>query len=147
MGLFDKILGKKTERPKVVVFGLDGAPHSLLGRFCEEGITPNLAALKEEGSISAMDTPLPEISSTSWATFFTGRNPGKHGIYGFSDLRPASYKTFYPNLKDVRGDTLWDAAGRADRRSIVLNVPSTDPARPLTGILCCGCVAIGCCCA
>ena len=142
MGLFDKILGKKAERPKVVVVGLDGAPHSLLERFCEEGVMPHLASLREEGTISAMDTPLPEISSTSWATFFTGRNPGKHGIYGFSDLRPASYKLYFPNLKDVRGDTLWDAAGKADRRSIVLNVPSTYPARPLNGILCSGFVAL-----
>ncbi|MGH9830446.1 MAG: alkaline phosphatase family protein, partial [Blastocatellia bacterium] len=37
---------------------------------------------------------------------------------------------------------LWDVAGRAGKRSIVINVPSTYPARPLNGILVSGFVAI-----
>src|SRR5207249_10205939 len=49
---------------------------------------------------------------------------------------------FFPNFGNVRSETLWDVAGRAGKRSIVLNVPNTYPARPLDGLLVSGFVAV-----
>jgi predicted AlkP superfamily phosphohydrolase/phosphomutase len=72
----------------------------------------------------------------------TGVNPGKHGIYGFTDVRPDSYATTFPNFGNVRAPTLWDALGVAGRPSVVLNVPGTYPARDITGVLVSGFVAV-----
>ena len=142
MGILKRILGKKESSKKVAVIGLDGAPFSLLEKLAADGTMPNLQRLLGEGTMKAMDAPLPEVSSVSWATFFTGRNPGRHGIFGFSDLRAGSYKVYFPNLTNVQGDAIWDVVGRAGLRSVVLNVPSTYPARPLQGVLCSGFVAL-----
>ena len=49
---------------------------------------------------------------------------------------------FFPNFGNVHGDTLWDVAGRAGKRCIVLNIPNTYPARPLNGLLVSGFVAV-----
>src|SRR5262249_47554660 len=49
---------------------------------------------------------------------------------------------FFPNFGNVRGDTLWDVAGRAGKRCIVLNIPNTYPARALNGLLVSGFVAV-----
>ena len=133
--------GKEKEK-KVVVLGIDGVPCSLLKRFIEEGLMPNLAELVGKGTLSGMTASIPEVSSTSWSTFMTGVNPGKHGIYGFMELQKGSYNWRFPDSRDVSSSTLWDIAGKNNKKSIVLNVPSTYPAKEINGILTAGFVAL-----
>ncbi len=137
---------KKTKqikpKEKVVVLGIDGVPYSLLKRFIDEGRMPNLAVLADKGTLTDMTASIPEVSSTSWTTFMTGVNPGKHGIYGFMELQKDSYKWKFPNSGDIKSETIWDIAGRSNKKSIVLNVPSTYPAKPLNGIMTAGFVAL-----
>lgn len=133
---------KKDRKRKVAILGIDGVPCSLLRDFISRGIMPNLALLVKEGTLMEMNASIPEVSSTSWTTFMTGVNPGKHSIYGFMELQPNSYDLRFPNSGDIRSDTIWDILGRNNKRSIVLNVPSTYPAKPLNGILTAGFVAL-----
>jgi predicted AlkP superfamily phosphohydrolase/phosphomutase len=126
----------------VAVIGLDGVGLPLVQDLIARGLAPNLAALAARGTMAPMRSSIPTISSVSWSGFMTGRNPGKHGVYGFTDVKPGTLSLFFPNFGNLRGDTLWDIAGRAGKRSIVLNVPNTYPARPLTGLLVSGFVAV-----
>ncbi|MCG2722954.1 MAG: alkaline phosphatase family protein [Thermodesulfovibrionales bacterium] len=130
------------KKKKVVILGIDGVPCSLLRNLVSRGIMPNLASLVHEGALSEMTASIPEVSSTSWTTFMTGVNPGKHNIYGFMDLRKGSYEYRFPNSHDIKSDPIWEIIGRHNKRSIVINVPSTYPARPLNGILTAGFVAL-----
>ncbi len=141
-GFFKKRLAQKDIKEKVIVLGIDGVPFNLLKRFIEDGLMPNLANLAKRGTLTTMTASIPEVSSTSWSTFMTGVNPGKHGIYGFTELQKGTYKWRFPNSSNIRSDTLWDIAGRNNKKSIVLNVPSTYPARQLNGILTAGFVAL-----
>jgi len=127
---------------RAIVIGLDGTPYTLLRRFVDEGIMPNAARLIGCGTLLQMDTSIPDISSVAWTSFMTGANPGRHGIYGFLDLVPGSYKIYFPNSKHIKSNKLWDAVSQAGRRSVVINVPSTYPAQPLNGILVAGFVAV-----
>lgn len=127
---------------KVVVLGLDGVPYTLLKRFAESGVMPNVAALIEKGTLCSMTASIPEVSSTSWSTFMTGVNPGKHGIYGFMELQKGGYSWRFPNFNDLKSKTLWEIAGENGKKSIVLNIPSTYPAKPLNGMLVSGFVAL-----
>lgn len=135
-------LDRQNNKKRVIVLGIDGVPCSLLKRFMDEGIMPNLAGIVKAGTLTDMTASIPEISSTSWTTFMTGVNPGRHGIYGFMELQKDSYKWRFPNSLDIKSDTLWDIAGRHNKKSIVLNLPSTYPARQLNGILAAGFVAL-----
>jgi predicted AlkP superfamily phosphohydrolase/phosphomutase len=127
---------------KVVVLGLDGVPYTLLKRFAEEGVMPHTRDLLASGTLAQMDTALPEISSTAWTSFMTGANPGRHGVYGFMDLDPKTYKLQFTNFNSVKTSTVWDYLSRAGQRSMVLNIPTTYPARDLVGVLISGFVAI-----
>ncbi len=127
---------------KAVVLGLDGVPYTLLRRFIDDGTMPNLASIAKEGTLFQMDSSLPEVSSVAWTSFATGVNPAVHGIYGFMDLRPGTYKMYFPNSKDIKADTIWDVAGRAGKRSVVINLPHTYPAKEIDGVLVAGFVAI-----
>ncbi len=89
-----------------------------------------------------MRSSIPTISSVSWTNFMTGRNPGKHGVYGFTEVKPGTLTMFFPNFGSVRGETLWDVAGRAGKRAIVMNIPNTYPARAMNGLLVSGFVAV-----
>jgi len=124
------------------VIGLDGVGLPLVQDLAARGLMPRLARLASMGTLAPMRSSIPTISSVSWTGFMTGQNPGKHGIYGFTDVKPGTLTTFFPNFGSVRSETLWDVAGRAGKRSIVMNLPNTYPARPLNGLLVSGFVAV-----
>jgi len=128
--------------PRVVVFGLDGVPHSMLTRLMERGIMPNLAALRTGGRYVQMDAPVPEVSSVSWTAFMTGSNPAESGIFGFMDVEPASYRIYFPTSRHIKSPTLWQQLSAAGKRMAILNLPSTYPATPLNGVMVSGFVAL-----
>jgi predicted AlkP superfamily phosphohydrolase/phosphomutase len=133
---------KKNKKQKVAILGIDGTPCSLLRDLMQAGTMPNLSSLAKTGTLSPMSASIPEVSSTSWTTFMTGVNPGKHSIYGFMELKPGTYELYFPNSNSITSPTLWNILTKHGNKSIVLNVPSTYPAQPLNGILTAGFVAI-----
>jgi predicted AlkP superfamily phosphohydrolase/phosphomutase len=134
---------KRTKkRKRCCVVGLDGTPYSLVKRLAADGATPSLAAITSKGSLNRMTVSIPEISSVSWTSFMTGTNPGRHGIFGFVDLKPGGYKIGFPSFRDLRIPTFWDLIGEQRKRCVIINQPSTYPARPVPGVLISGFVAI-----
>ncbi len=127
---------------KVVLFGLDGTPYTLLKQLTQNNVMPRVSEIIREGSFFQMNASIPEISSVSWSNFMTGKNPAKHGIFGFTDLKPSSYSIKFPNFLDIKTDTIWDILERYNKRSIVINLPATYPARQINGVLVSGFVAI-----
>lgn len=142
MALFGKLLSKK--KPRAVLIGLDGVPYTLLQKLIAGGVTPNMGALAAAGPsrFKQMDASLPEISSVSWSSFMTGQNPARHGIYGFMDLKPGTYQLYFPSYPHLKAPALWDDLGRQGKRTVVINLPGTYPARPHEGVLVSGFVAI-----
>jgi predicted AlkP superfamily phosphohydrolase/phosphomutase len=134
------LFSRKSKR--TLVIGLDGVPHSLLTRLAAEGVMPNAARLLLLGHLSKMKVTLPEISAVSWPSFMTGVNPGTHGVFGFVDLKPGSYDVRFPGFRDLKVPTMWDRLGKRGKRSVVINQPSTYPAREIPGVLVSGFVAI-----
>lgn len=126
----------------VCVIGLDGVPHDMLVRLAGDGVMPATAAILRRGHLSRMTVSLPEISAVSWSCFMTGANPGAHGIFGFTDLKPDSYDIRFPSFRDLRVPTFWDRLGAAGKRCVVINQPATYPAREIAGSLISGFVAI-----
>lgn len=142
MGIPGRIRGARAPRTRVFLLGLDGTPHGLMLALFRKGALPNLAEIAGRGGLHRMSTTVPDVSSVAWTTFMTGVNPGRHGIYGFVDLKPDGYRTFFPSAVHNRSPCLWDLIGREARRSVVVNMPSTYPARQLPGVLIAGFVAI-----
>lgn len=143
MGLLDKITGKfKGPRTRLAGIGLDGSPYTLIKSLTEDGTMPNLAGILSNGAFSQMASSIPEISSVAWSSFITATNPGQHGIYGFMDLKPGTYDFYFPNFQHNKSKTIWADFAEKNKSSVILNIPSTYPARPLNGVLTAGFVAI-----
>jgi predicted AlkP superfamily phosphohydrolase/phosphomutase len=128
--------------PKIVIIGLDGVPFTLLRDLKKRDKIPNIDSIFDTGYFGQMAVSIPEISSVSWSSFMTGTQSGEHGIFGFVDLTPGGYKMYFPNFSDLRTRTIFDDLGAIGKRSVVINLPSTYPAREINGVLISGFVAI-----
>ncbi len=96
------------------MLGFDGLDPDLVSQFMDEGKLPNMQKLARQGALQRLETT-PSADASAWASFATGTNPGKHGV--FSDATPQR-----------RGGTaFWTRAGQAGVRSSVLKVPLTFP--------------------
>ena len=82
----------KKKRKRTCVIGLDGVPISLFKRLADEGVLSQTAQCLSGGKLQEMTVSVPEISSVSWSSFMTGKDPGEHGIFGFIDLKPGTYE-------------------------------------------------------
>ena len=124
----------------MVIIRLDGMPFGLMRKFAQDGTMPNFGRLTREGTFRQMASSIPEISSVAWSSVITGRNPGAHGIYGFTDIAPGTYRLTFPNFRSLQVAPFWERAGSG--RSVIINVPMTFPAREMNGVLIAGFVAL-----
>ena len=128
-----KLFSKKMK--KALIIGIDGVPCSLLSTYLNSDVMPNLKKILGQGfTLHPMDASIPDVSSVSWTSFNTGVNPGEHGIYGFTDLKPGSYSLYFPNLKDIKAPTFWEILGKTNQKASPypkrIVVKSTNPADP-----------------
>lgn len=122
-------------KPKFVVFSIDGVPYGLMERMFAEGVMPNLAKLAEQHRFCQMRSIQPCVSSVAWTCFSTGKNPGKHGIYGFIDRAPDSYNLAFPNTTVLTSKTIWEILSDAGKRVFGMNIPVSYPPRAVNGII------------
>lgn len=122
-----------------MIIGLDGVPFDLVQDFTQSGVMPNTASIIANGTFKKMLSSIPEVSSVAWSSIITGRNPAEHGIFGFMDLFPNSYKMRFPDYSDLKASPFWD---QWQGRSVIINVPSTYPVREMNGVHISGFVSI-----
>lgn len=124
---------------RVIIIGLDGVPFPMLKDLARTSIMPNTTRIIQDGFFSPMLSSIPEISSVAWSSIITGTNPGEHGMFGFVDTHPHSYKMRFPNFNDLKSPPFWD---QHQNKSIIINVPSTYPVKDMNGVHISGFVSI-----
>ena len=135
-------------KQKLVILGYDGMDPVLAERWMADGHLPNLAKLAAQGGFSRLGTTYSPESPTSWSSFATGANAGKHNIFDFLVRDPKTYMPDLgivkkvppeflfnyvpikmPEVLSIRGGTsFWGTAGQAGVRSSLLTIPITFPA-------------------
>ncbi|WP_243360133.1 alkaline phosphatase family protein [Fundidesulfovibrio terrae] len=128
-------------RNRLVVLGLDGLPFSLAQSLCQGGKLPNLAHITLSANARAVRAELPELSPVNWASFVTGKNPGGHGVFGFSRIDPATYTLSLTDSSAIQAPTIFERLGEKGLTAKVVNLPGAYPARPMSGMLVAGFVA------
>lgn len=96
-------------REKVVILGFDGVSPSLLEPWAEAGLLPNVRKLMRLGGYRRLGTTNPPESPVAWASFVTGCNPGKHGIFDFLKRNPQTYVPRIAIAQPMRPRFLFDA--------------------------------------
>lgn len=127
---------RKKSKKRVFVLSLDGVPFTLLEKKFKDGKFPNLKRLfTENGSFRQMYSVIPTISSVAWSTFLTGKNPAKHGIFGFVDRTPNPLKIFIPTGRNLKSKTLPEILSEAGKKVVSINVPGTTPPPKVNGVV------------
>jgi predicted AlkP superfamily phosphohydrolase/phosphomutase len=130
---------------RTLVIGLDGASFSLLRPLMECGQMPFLAKLASAGASGLLRSTLPPVTAPAWASFLTGKNPGKHGLFTWQ--RPlasdSSFTREWVSSRDIRGEKFWDIVGKAGYKVGIMNVPMTYPPEEVNGFMITGMLTPG----
>ncbi len=127
--------GVPVERTRVLVIGIDAVTLDLLSPWVEAGKLPNIAKLMSEGTHGKLASTIQPISAPAWASFMTGMNPGKHGLYDFVRRQRDSYGIEVTNGSMVAAPTLFQRISDAGYQVIAINVPYTYPPKPVNGVV------------
>jgi predicted AlkP superfamily phosphohydrolase/phosphomutase len=134
-----------SRRSKVIILGLDGSTWDLFSKLARDGTMPNLGKLLTRGVSSDLVTMIPPVTATSWTSFFTGLNPGKHGVFEFllrrkglseeaiSERNPFGEIPVNSTLRD--GLPIWQLVGEGGLKSVVISVPITYPPEKIEGCM------------
>ncbi len=120
---------------RVFVIGLDGGTFDLIRPWAESGKLPAFKKLMDQGAWSDLRSTVPPVTASAWSSFMTGKNPGAHGLFDFMQRRTGSYDLAPVSALDRDGKAVWDLAGDAGKKVIVMNVPVTWPPQPVNGLL------------
>jgi predicted AlkP superfamily pyrophosphatase or phosphodiesterase len=113
----DEGRAKQGRAKRVIVISLDGLDARYLNRRDEYGLKiPNLRRLMSEGATArGVVSVFPSVTYPAHTTIVTGAYPSRHGIYGNEMLdapveTTAMRREWYWYARDIRAETLWDAA-------------------------------------
>lgn len=120
-------------KKRVMIIGWDcAAPELVFDAFKDD--MPNTQRLMQEGIYGELESTIPPITVPAWMCMMTSRDPGELGIYGFRNRQDYSYDALtIPDAHSINAPTLWDILGETQKRSVVLGVPLTYPAKPFPG--------------
>lgn len=117
---------------RVLMLGLDGVGFPVLEPAFAAGHMPRLRTLLERGASGVLTSTIPPYTPPGWTSIFTGRNPGVHGIFGFT-LGNVQRPGGLAGLGRVKAPAIWNAANAQGVAVGIFNVPMTYPPPPLEG--------------
>ncbi len=120
-------------RTRCLIIGLDGASPDLIRTFGAQGRLPNLMRLIERGSFGTLESTFPPMSPSAWTSFMTGKNPGKHGVFDFTQRLTGTYRARITSRSGQ--NTLWGILSGYGRKVAVFNVPQTYPVEAVNGVM------------
>lgn len=115
---------------KVCVIGFDGATFDLIEPFIKRGLLPHFQKFLDEGASASLISVIPPVSAPAWVSLCTGKNPGIHNIFGFTDGKGRIVNSTFRRSK-----ALWNLLDEHGKRSILINVPMTSPPEDIHGIV------------
>ncbi|MEA2451767.1 MAG: hypothetical protein QOG04_477 [Actinomycetota bacterium] len=117
---------------RVLLLGLDGVGFPMLEPAFDAGHMPHLKSLLDRSASGVLTSTIPPYTPPGWTSIFTGVNPGKHGIFGFT-LGNMQRNEGLVRLDKVTAPAIWNAANADGKRIGLFNIPMTYPPPPVDG--------------
>jgi predicted AlkP superfamily phosphohydrolase/phosphomutase len=116
---------------KLLLLALDGLDPELVARWGDD--LPHLTVLRREGIFSPIVSTIPPMTFPAWSTFLTGVNPGRHGIFDFTERLPGRLKLRFLNATRRRYPTFLKLISEQGFRVGSIGLPTTYPPEALSG--------------
>ena len=110
-----------------IVLGLDGANWTLLEPWLNNGDLPNIAALRDSGVWTDMESCLPPVTCPNWRCYSTGKNPGKLGVYWWEAIDTDRRTLTTPDSRSFKSANYWDYLNEEGLTASVVNLPMSYP--------------------
>ena len=112
---------------------VDAGSFSVINPMLKEGQLPTFEKILKEGASGLLMSTIPPVTPPAWASFATGVNPGKHGVFDFwhfvgTEVTPVTSFS-------LQRRTLWSLLNEENMSSILLNAPITYPPRKIRGLV------------
>lgn len=122
----------KVPRSKTAMLGIDAGDLA----FIQSNIAqlPNFKRLFETGIVNSLKTTSELLTGSVWPTFYTGTNPGEHGIYHHLQWDPASMRIRRVTEDWLNCEPFWYELARQGAKVTVADVPMIFPSQLQTGI-------------
>ncbi len=124
-------------RPRVIVFGVNGAEWDILRPLLVRGEMPNLARVIERGVSGKMRTISAPNCPKIYSIFETSTPPEENGITGFIVHGTTA------NTGMLRSEPLWSLLSNSRVTVGMANVPATFPVKPVNGYMISGMLTRG----
>ena len=128
---------------RLAIIGIDGATFDIILPMVEKGELPTLGRLMKEGVYGDLNSTIPPMTPPAWSSFATGLNPGKHGIFDFTERITGTYSIRFVNASMRNGNGMWTIASEFGKRVAVMAVPFTYPPDKVNGVMISGIDAPG----
>ncbi len=120
---------------RLLIIGLDGGSFDLIRPWVNQGKLPNFKRLLEGSVWGELQSTVPPMTFPGWSALMTGKNPGKHGIFDFTQRRLGTYEIQILNVADRKAKTFWRLLSDAGKRVASIGVPVTYPPEPVNGVM------------
>ena len=136
-------MGQTRQQKKIIVVGLDGGSFDVIDPLIQEGRLPNIERLIANGVRGELESTTPPVTGPAWASFMTGKDPGRHGLFDFVKPVANDWRRKIVSYNDIRAKTLWSILSENGKDLGVINVPLTYPPPEVRGFLISGMLTPG----
>jgi predicted AlkP superfamily phosphohydrolase/phosphomutase len=113
---------------KLVIVSIDGLGEEILPYL------PQLNQLKKKGGSGIFYTSPLTLTPPIWASIFTGKTPGEHGVFGLYKIQENWDKTEV-KATDIEGKTIWEYLYQRKIKVVSISLPMTYPSFQVNGIM------------
>jgi tetratricopeptide (TPR) repeat protein len=122
----------RSDAPRVLLIGIDGADFGIIDRLIAEGSLPTFARLEKEGAFGPLRSQEPLLSPIVWTTIATGRRAQDHGVLDFVEVGPDGQATPITSARR-KVPALWNIAGDYGKSSGFIGWYASFPAEKVDG--------------
>ena len=121
---------------KVIIIGIDGATFDIILPMVARGELPHFKTLMDQGAWAELTSVYPSQTVPAWPCCYTGKNPGKVGVFDFRADSHLSYDEGPFLLStDITATPLWRLLSNRKRKVLVAGMPLTYPPAKVNGVM------------
>ncbi len=121
---------------RVTIIGLDGASWTLFDPLIKSGDLPNLRKLVDTGASGVLMSTIPPVTASAWSSFYTGRTPGRHGVFDFRRrMGSESTNREWITSGNIGGPKIWEIVNAQGKNAGLINLPLTFPPVEMNGYM------------
>ena len=118
---------------KIIMIGLDSANIDTVTQLSNSNKLPNISKIFGTGKYISIKSTAEYLSGSPWPTFYTGTNPGAHGLYHSMQWHSEEMKNKKVEKNWIDPKPFWRELGEKGPRPLIIDIPMILSSQPFNG--------------